>query len=237
MGMNSSTVHVHKLKWLSVGIPTEIYILFARTLQKWFVFSRNGSQYSRKCFLLDVFEIDRSLWVAMVKHTLPSQIAADTLKAILKEKLSKRDVDEGTKRGLFTSILLVERFLKYAKGTDAELAVLKEQVQNLIKTNGKGTAKAQVPSRPHTTRPSAKSVEPCSTEGSKESAKPADRRAQRVAQIADVGQLSYTLPPLVVERKARTKMGDFALMRKGLDEVSKRQIQEEHNTRKRNQRQ
>uniref|UniRef100_A0A7S0N4K9 Trichohyalin-plectin-homology domain-containing protein n=1 Tax=Pyramimonas obovata TaxID=1411642 RepID=A0A7S0N4K9_9CHLO len=158
------------------------------------------------------------------------------MKTILKEKLAQRDGDEGTKRGLYSAILLVERFLKYAKGTDAELAVLKEQVQRLLKTNGKGAPKAQVPSRPHSTRPCVRSAEPCSTPA-KGSPKPADgsHRVQRVAQIADLGQLCYTLPPLTVERKGRTKMGDFALLNKGLAEVSRRQIQEEYNTKKRNQ--
>jgi len=173
-----------------------------------------------------------------MKHTTQAQIAADKLKAILKEKLSQRDVDEGTKRGLYSSVLLVERFLKYAKGTDAELAVLKEQVQQLLRTNGKGGTKAQVPLRPHTTRPCVTSGQPCS-KSAKESAKPseASHKVQRAAQMADFGQLCYTLPPLAIERKARTKVGDFALLRKGMDEVSRQQIEQELNTKKKSQQQ
>mmetsp|Transcript_33691 Transcript_33691/g.64473 ORF Transcript_33691/g.64473 Transcript_33691/m.64473 type:complete len:498 (-) Transcript_33691:447-1940(-) len=165
-----------------------------------------------------------------------AQQAAARLKLALQNKLETAKVDEALKNSLFKAILIVERFIKYAKGSEAEFGILKEQVEVIIKNSGRDTQRQPQSARRHQqggalhlgSAPNPSMGRKLSATPSAKSSTPPPQPLVRSASLAEEGaSLDFTLPPLLVEKRARAAKGDYDRLRLAHDELARQQIQGE----------
>ncbi|KAK9823680.1 hypothetical protein WJX72_004584 [[Myrmecia] bisecta] len=128
--------------------------------------------------------------------------AAESLKAVLTSKLSNglpaADADKAWK-----AVRLCDRFLTKAHGTDAELAVLKEEVQKLLLSQGSPNGKM----RPRGTSASSAHSDALLQARLQSPALTSTSRAD-----TDSTDLDSVIPWILLEQRAHIKLNDFDKM-------------------------
>lgn len=154
----------------------------------------------------------------MPANTLARQ-AAMRLKVVLQTRLTAPDVDEPMKNALYQSIMMVERFIKNAKGSDAEFVVLKQKVEEIIKNHMKATKATNARRAREREEVARRKPPPPPTPPTPRPVSPVD----------------YTLPPLMVQRKACSVVGNYDALRRQQDKTGQQQVANELRQKRKNQ--